>query len=559
MTSPNLAVEHKEPGFIGKYLFSLDHKMIAKQYLLTGLVMAVVGGYLAYVFRSQLAWPNQPVWGYGSVGPDKYNSLVTLHGTIMVFWVAMPVLLGGFGNFLIPLLIGADDMAFPRLNMMSYWVFLLSTVVLVASFFVPGGAAAGGWTFYPPLSGDPSYTGVTWGGHLWLLAVALEFVSVLMGGVNFLTTALNMRAKGMTLLRMPLMVWMQLCASVLFMLSVGPLVAGAVMLLLDRTVGTGFFMPKAGGDPLLYQHLFWFFGHPEVYVILLPGLGVLTEVIPAFARKTIFGYKAIVYSTLTAGALSFIVWAHHQFISGIDPRLAMPFSLTTIIISVPFSIVIFSLIATFWGASIEYSSAMLFAISMLAEFLVGGVTGIFNGSAAADIYLHDTYFVVAHFHYTLFPAAILAMFAGIYYWFPKMFGRKMNEALGKLHFWTTIVSFNVIFLPLFAIGTRGHHRRIYDPTQFDWLKPFQHLHVVATIATVVLLLAQIPFIVNFFRSMFAGEVADRNPWKATTLEWTAPSPPGHGNFDRPITVYRGPYEYSIPEATDDWLPQDAPA
>ncbi len=549
----------KDLSFVRRYVFSVDHKMIAKQYMITGLLMALVGGYLAYVFRSQLSWPGRSVPGYGAVGPDKYNALVTMHGTIMVFWVAMPVLLSGFGNFLIPLMIGAPDMAFPRLNMASYWVFFASTVVLVASFFVPGGAASTGWTFYPPLSARPGFTGVAWGGHLWILAVALEFVSMLMGGINFLATTINMRAKGMSFFRMPLMIWMQISASLIFMFSVGPLIAGAFMLLLDRTVGTGFFVPSEGGDPLLYQHLFWFFGHPEVYVILLPGLGVITEVIPAFARKTIFGYKAIIYSTIIAGILSFLVWAHHQFISGMDPRLAMPFSIMTILISIPFAVFLFSCIATLWGGAIEFSSAMLFALGVIAEFLVGGVTGIFNGSAAADIYLHDTYFIVAHFHYTLFPAVIFALCAGIYYWYPKMFGRMMNETLGKIHFVGTTIFFNLTFLPQFALGIHGHHRRIYDPSQFAWLKPMQSYQVLSTIGVIGLLLSQIPFILNFFRSMSAGPKAERNPWKATTLEWVAPSPPGHGNFDTPVAVYRGPYEYSLPDAKSDWLPQNEPA
>ncbi len=555
--SETVAREH-EASFWRKYVFSTDHKTIAKQYMLTGLIMAAVGGFLSYLFRSQLAWPGQPVPGYGVVGEDAYNALVTMHGTIMVFWVAMPILLGGFGNFLIPLMVGTDDMAFPRLNMASYWTFLTSTVVLLLSFFVPGGAASMGWTFYPPLSGRAAFTGVEWGGHLWILAVALEFASFIMGGINFLTTTANRRAPGLNLLRLPLIVWMQVTASVLFMFSVGPLIAGAVMLLLDRTVGTGFFAPGEGGDPLLFQHLFWFFGHPEVYVILLPGLGIVAEILPAFSRKTVFGYRAIVASTLVAGVLSFIVWAHHQFISGLDPRLAMPFSITTILISVPFAVFLFCCIATLWRGSIEYSTAMLFALGVIATFLLGGVTGIVNGSAAADIYVHDTYFVVAHFHYTLFPAVMLAGFAGIYHWFPKMFGRMMSEPLGKVHFWLTMISFNVTFLPMFALGMRGHHRRIPDPTHFTWLRDVQHLNIIATLGGIALLLSQIPFVVNFFHSLLAGVRAERNPWRATTLEWATASPPGHGNFEVLPAVYRGPYEYSPPGREEDWLPQHLP-
>ncbi|MDO8462545.1 MAG: cbb3-type cytochrome c oxidase subunit I [Deltaproteobacteria bacterium] len=541
--------------FIRTYLFSLDHKMIGKQYLITGLLMSLVGGYLAYVFRHQLAWPGSPVPGYGMVGPDQYNGFVTMHGTIMVFWVAMPILLSGFGNYLLPLMIGARDMAFPRLNMLSYWTFFLSTVVLITSFFVPGGPASGGWTSYPPLSDQPGFTGVFWGGHLWILAVALEFTSMLMGGINFLTTTLALRAKGMCLFRMPIFVWMENIASLLFMFSVGPLIAGAFMLLADRLVNTGFFMPSAGGDPLLFQHLFWFFGHPEVYVLLLPSLGILAEVFTVFSRKTLFGYRTIVYATLVAGVLSFVVWAHHQFISGMDPRLAAPFSVTTILISVPFAISLFSFIATLWGGSIEFTTAMLFAVGMLAEFMIGGVTGIFNGSAAADIYLHDTYFVVAHFHYTLFPVTFFGAFAGIYHWFPKMYGRFLNEKWGKVHFWVTALSFNVIFIPLFLLGLAGHQRRIFDPTVFDYLAKYQHLHVIATFAMITMLLGQIPFIANFIISIYKGRLADRNPWKGTTLEWVAPSPPGHGNFENDPVVHRGPYDYSLPGRDREWVSQ----
>ncbi len=539
-----------------KYIFSVDHKIVGMQYLCTGLVMAFVGGYLAYVFRHQLAWPNEPVPLFGMVGPDQYNASVTMHGTIMVFWVAMPILLSGFGNYLLPLMIGAPDMAFPRLNMMSFWTFFLSTLLLMSSFLVPGGAASGGWTSYPPLAASPGLSGVEWGGHLWILAVALEFASMLMGGINFLTTTLTMRAPGMTLFRMPILVWMLNIASLVFMFSVGPLIAGAFMLLADRLFQTGFFLPQSGGDPLLFQHLFWFFGHPEVYVLLFPALGIIAEVMTVFARKPFFGYRPLIYASLIASVLSFLVWAHHQFISGMDPRLAAPFSITTIIISVPFAVAIFSYIATLWGGSIELKTPMIFALGMLAEFLVGGVTGIFNGSAAADIYLHDTYFVVAHFHYTLFPVTFLAGFAGIYFWYPKWFGRLMNETWGKIHAVLTIISFNVTFLPLFAIGLVGHQRRIFDPSLFDYLQPFQHLHVISTWGFIILFLSQIIFVVNFIASLCYGPIATRNPWSAATLEWLAPSPPGHGNFEEPPVVHRGPYDYSLPGLTGkDWKNQ----
>jgi cytochrome c oxidase subunit 1 len=561
---------HAEPhlSFWRRYIFSTDHKVIGKQYMFLALFMALVGGLLAYMMRWQLAWPETAVPGAGwipeptafggIVPPEFYNALVTMHGTIMVFFVAMPLLLGALGNFLIPLMVGAPDMAFPRLNMMSFWTIFTASLVMLASFFVPGGAAAAGWTGYPPLSADAVYTGVDWGITLWILALALEFASFLMGGINFLTTVVSMRAPGLTMFRLPLMVWMQITAAVLFMLSVGPLIAGAVLLLLDRTAGTSFFVAQRGGDPLLWQHLFWFFGHPEVYVILLPGVGAILEILPVFSRKPIFGYRPIVYSTIVAGALSFIVWAHHMFISGMNFKLVMPFSITTILISVPFTLIVLAMIATIWRGSLRFPTPMLFALGTLAVFIVGGLTGIFLGSAPADIFLHDTAFVVAHFHYTLFSAAIFGGFAGLYYWFPKMFGRLMSEVWGKIHFGFTFVFFNLVFGPMFLLGMGGQMRRLYDPTQYDFLKPQQPVNEWITIAAIILLIGQIPFVTNFFWSMFKGKTAGRNPWQANTLEWSAPSPPPHGNFEALPRVYHGAYVYSAPEAEEDWLPQDRP-
>jgi cytochrome c oxidase subunit I len=548
---------HAERGFWRTYAFSTDHKMIGKQYLALGLFWTVGGGLLAYVMRWQLAWPETAVPGWGEVGPETYNVLVTMHGTIMVFFVAMPILLGAFGNFLIPLMIGARDMAFPRLNMLSVWVFALASLVLLVSFFVPGGAASAGWTGYPPLSAKVAYTGVNWGLNLWILAHALEFAAFLMGGVNYLTTAIALRVPGMTFFRLPLVIWQQLTATTLFLLSVGPLIAGAVMLLLDRIIGTHFYAAEGGGDPLLWQHLFWFFGHPEVYVILLPAVGLVLDVLPVFARKPIFGYRWIIYSTIAAGGLSFIVWAHHMFVSGMDPRLAMPFSITTILISVPFAYIMFAMIATLWQGSIRFDTPMLFALGFIAMFIVGGLTGIFNGSAPANIYISDTYFVVAHFHYTLFSSVFFGGLAGFYFWFPKMFGRLLSEPLGKIHFWLTLVFFNVTFFPMHNIGLAGMMRRIADPMQYDFLVPHQWINVVATVGTMLLLAAQIPFVVNVVWSLLAGKAAPRNPWEANTLEWTAPSPPPHLNWGETLpVVYRGAYEYSSPEVAEDWFPQD---
>ena len=552
---------HHEESFVSKYLLSTDHKMIGMQYMFTGLIMALIGGYLAYVFRMQLAYPGQEIPGYGILTPGDYNSKVTMHGTIMIFWVAMPVLIAAFGNFLIPLMIGCDDMVFPRINRLSYQIFLISAIILVASFFVPGGAFGGAWTAYPPLSSTAEYNLTPLGAPLWLIAVALEFVAFLLGGINFITTVMNSRAKGMSMYDIPLVVWMIVIASILFMLSVGPLVAGAVLLLFDQIGGTNFFNAAAGGDPLVWQHLFWFFGHPEVYVVLLPAMGIVAEVIAVFSRKKFFGYKLALYTTFATGILSFVVWAHHQFVAGIDPRMTNLFTVTTLLISIPIAELLFLYIATLYRGSIEFSVPMLWALGFIATFLLGGVTGIYLGANGTDIFFHDTYFVVAHFHYTFFPIAIIGMYAGITYWFPKMFGRHMNQTIGKIHFWFTIIPFNLIFLPQFLLGLAGQHRRIYDYSNFPQLSTheLQHLRIVATTSLIVMLIAQVPFIINFFYSMFKGRKAEKNPWKANTLEWTADSPPGHGNWAVLPDVHRGPYEYSHPDCEKDYWPQDEPA
>ena len=553
-------VQHAELGIFHKYFWSTDHKMIAMQYLFTGAAMALIGGYLAYVFRMQLAFPGANVPGYGLVTPNRYNALVTMHGSIMIFWFAMPVLVAAFGNFLIPLMIGCDDMVFPRINRLSYQVFLVSAIILLASFFVQGGAFGGAWTAYPPLSAKGVYNLSPIGASLWLVAVALEFVAFLLGGLNFIVTTMNGRAPGMRMWDIPVVVWMIVLASVLFMASVGPLIAGAVMLLFDQRLGTGFYDPGRGGDPLLWQHLFWFFGHPEVYVVLLPALGIVVEIITVFARKKLFGYRTVLYTTWATGMLSFVVWAHHQFIAGIDPRMANVFTITTLLISVPITEMIFVYIATLYGGSIQFSTPMLWALSFIAEFLIGGVTGIFLGASGADIYFHDTYFVVAHFHYTFFPSAAIGMFAALTFWFPKMFGRLMNETLGKIHFWGTIIAFNVIFIPLFITGAAGDQRRIYSYALFsEQARPgLQHLRQLSTIGVVVLMAFQVFFLFNFFWSMRHGERASENPWLANTLEWTVPSPPPHGNFAELPTVYRGPYEYGTPGRKQDYWPQNEP-
>ncbi len=550
--------DHHDQGFVDKYLLSTDHKIIALQYMFTGMAMGMIGAFMAYCFRMQLAFPGEAVPGYGIVTPANYNALVTNHGAIMIFWVAMPVLIAAFGNYLIPLMVGCDDMVFPKINRLSYQIFLVSAIVLCCSFFVQGGGFGGAWTIYPPLSAKAEYSLTPLGSSIFLLAVALEFVAFLLGGINFITTAMNSRAPGMKLYDVPIVVWMIVIASVLFMISVGPLIAGAIMLLFDQVLGTAFYDPNRGGDPILWQHLFWFFGHPEVYVVLLPAVGITAEIITVFSRKKLFAYKTVLHTAFGTGVLSFTVWAHHQFVAGIDPRMANVFTITTLLISIPIAEMMFVYIATLYGGSITLKTPMLWALAFIAEFLIGGVTGIFLGASGSDIFFHDTYFVLAHFHYTFYPIAIIGTFAGFTYWFPKMFGKMMNDTLGKIHFWGTIISFNVIFIPLFVLGAAGQHRRIYDYNNFPELAQYQDLRVLATSALLVMLAFQLVFFYNVITSWMNGEPAGDNPWEANTLEWTTSSPPGHGNWAELPTVYRGPYEYSHPDREEDFWPQNEP-
>jgi cytochrome c oxidase subunit 1 len=558
-------IHHAEPGFLRKYVFSTDHKMIGRQFLFMGLTMLVLGGLLAMMVRWELAWPETPVpftrWiseptmYEGVIPPQTYNMLFTMHATIMIFFVVMPIMVGAFGNFLIPLMIGTRDMAFPVLNMLSFWVGLAAGLIMLAGFFVPGGHAAGGWTSYATLSAVPAYTGVEWGHNLWIISLMVLGVSSLMGSINYITTIVNMRAPGMTYFRMPLVVWSLFITAILLLLALPVLTSALAMLLFDRTLGTSFFIPERGGEPLLWQHLFWFFGHPEVYVLVLPAMGVTSDVLSTFSRKPIFGYHAMAFSMIAIAFLSWIVWGHHMFVSGMNPLLGTAFMMTTMVIAVPSAIKTFNWLGTLWGGTIRFTSPMLFAIGFVSNFVIGGLSGIFMASTPVDIFIHDTYYIVAHFHYVV-AGIIFALFAAVYYWFPKMFGRMMNETWGKVHFVLTYIFFNLTFFPMHFLGVGGHMRRIYNPMQYEFLQHFAGMNIFITMSALILGASQIPFVLNFFISLFAGKKAERNPWQANTLEWTAPSPPPHGNFEEAPTVYRGPYEYSSPEVEEDWLPQD---
>lgn len=556
--------QHKM-SFWRKYVFSVDHKVIGIQFLFTTFFFFLVGGFLALLLRWQLAYPGKPMPILGDLFPQSmmvggimlpefYNQLFTIHASVMIFFAIIPILVGAFGNFVVPLQVGAPDMAFPRLNMLSYWFFLPAPFVVLAGFFLPGGAGASGWTAYPPLSAiEP--TGQT----LWIIGVLFVGTSSIMGALNYITTILNMRAPGMHLFRMPLTTWAIFITSVLSLLATPVLTAAMIMLLFDRTMGTHFFLSEGGGNVILWQHLFWFYSHPAVYIMILPGMGIVSDVLSTFSRKPIFGYKAMVFAITGIAFLGFIVWGHHMFQSGMNPAIGTTFMLSTMLIAVPSAIKTFNWLGTMWRGTLRFTTPMLNAIAFVSMFVIGGLSGIFMASTAVDMFIHDTYFIVGHIHYVLFGGSMFAAFAGIYYWFPKMFGRRMSETLGKIHFALTFVFFNCTFFPMHILGMGGHMRRIYDPTQYTHLQHLQPINVFITISAILLGLSQIFILINIIKSLFWGEKAGPNPWEANTLEWTAPSPPPHGNFEKIPTVYRGPYEYSEPGRSKDWHAQADPS
>ena len=584
------AHDHHEPGFWSKYIFSTDHKMIGIQYGITSLIFLFFGFLLMLAMRQQLAYPGKalPIGGQfraktlgddrakdGVMQADLYNAFGAMHGTIMVFLAIVPLAFGAFGNYVTPLQIGAPDMAFPRLNMASYHLYFWGGAVMLSSFFIPGGAAKSGWTSYSPLATLADRDHVVNGQTLWLIGMVLLITSSLLGAVNFITTIIQLRAKGMTWMRMPFFVWAQFVTGFLLLLAFPPLEAAGLMQLADNLLKTSFFLPtglvtnagpvpvSGGGSPLLWQHLFWFLAHPEVYVLILPAMGVVSEIIANNTRKPLWGYKSMVYAALGIGFLAFIVWAHHMYLTGMGTKISTFFQTTTMMISIPSVIILTALFISLWGGSIRFNTPMLFALAFLPMFGIGGLTGLPLGFNASDIYLHDSYYVIGHFHYVVAPGTIFGLFAGVYFWYPKATGRYMSELLGKIHFAGSFLCMNLIFAPMFVQGLKGMSRRMYDggSTYFgNGVDPsILGLNKMITHSAILLGLFQLPFILNFFLSLWNGKkVESDNPWQATTLDWQTPTPPPHGNFTSEPVVYRGPYEYSVPGASKDFIQQGQP-
>ncbi|WP_086477035.1 cytochrome c oxidase subunit I [Arenibacter amylolyticus] len=578
---------HHKETFVTKYIFSQDHKMIAKQYLITGLFMGALGILMSILFRMQIAWPGESFgifeailgkWAPGGVmDADVYLALVTIHGTLMVFFLLTAGLSGTFSNLLIPLQIGARDMASGFLNMLSFWIFFLACIIMLCSLFVESGPAAAGWTVYPPLSALPmSQPGSGLGMTLWLVSMFFFIVQSLLGSLNYIVTVLNMRTKGMSMTRMPLTVWSFFVTAIIGVVSFPVLLSAALLLIMDRSFGTSFFLSDIfiqgevlhyqGGSPVLYEHLFWFLGHPEVYIVILPAMGIVSEVLAVNARKPIFGYRAMIASILAIAFLSTIVWGHHMFVSGMNPFLGSVFTFTTLLIAIPSAVKAFNWITTLWKGNIQFNPAMLFSIGMVSTFISGGLTGIILGDSTLDINVHDTYFVVAHFHLVMGISALYGMFAGIYHWFPKMFGRMMNKNLGYVHFWVTAVCSYGVFFPMHFVGMAGVPRRYYENTAFPMFDDLADVQVLMTVFAIVAALVQLVFAFNFIKSMFYGVKATVNPWQATTLEWTTPVEHIHGNWPGAIPqVYRWPYDYSKTHdngeyiiASQDYVPQNVP-
>jgi cytochrome c oxidase subunit I len=557
---------HAPMSFWRKYIFSTDHKIIGIQFLFVSLFFLLVGGLLAMQIRWQLGFPGKPMPGGGILPetmvsggvilPEYYVQLVSMHGTFMVFFAIMPLLVGVYANFLIPLKIGAHDMAFPRINMASFWLALLAGLIMTASFFVPNGPIRSGWTNYAPLAARPDLSGVTVGQMLWCISIVVLGLSSVLGSLNYITTVINHRAPGMTWFRMPLSVWALFITAILGVLALPVLQGAAIMLLFDNVLGTHFFDPVAGGQALLWQHLFWFFGHPEVYILILPAMGMVSDIIANGSRKPIFGYHSMVFAVIGIAFLGWIVWGHHMFMSGMNPTLGSTFMVSTLLIAVPSAVKVFNWMGTMWRGNIRFHVPMLNAIGFVAMFTIGGLSGIFMAATPVDIPLHDTQFIVAHIHYVLFGGSLFALFAAITFWYPKMFGKMMNSGLGKAHFWLTFVFYNLTFFPMHIIGMGGQMRRIYDPTIYDFLKPQQPLNVFISYSAFALFAVQALFAFNFLWSLKFGKKAPQNPWDDNGLEWSLPNPAPHGNWERAPNVYRGPYEFSSPDAGDkDFLPQ----